>query len=449
MSILATGPPPMLNKSNRLYQFIYTFLAVVFINPTASAADLADYVQQKDESYKYEVLDTARIGACDAHVLKLTSQTWRGIDWWHYVSILIPDNAKKTDKAVLFIGGGSQQSNPPGAESNNAKMLAGLAYQAGCPLAILNQVPNQPLINNLYEDNLIAFTYHKYLLGGNDNWPLLQPMVKSAVRAMDCTQQYLREKHEQEINGFIVSGASKRGWTTFLTAAVDKRVKAIAPMVIYVLNMQEQMSHQLKSYGAFSNQIKPYLKYNIPQRMETPRGQELLKLVDPYAYRKMLTMPKLVVLGTNDAYWTVDSSSLYFPDLPNPKHLYYVPNRGHGLGTSIVPTVAAFFKTSINGNQFDRFVWERDEATLRAKWDGDAIVRLWQATSENRDFRGSKFSSRVLEGKDNVEFDMDEPESGFRVYAIEVIRKTKEGLPYSSFSEMHVIPDKYPFPDKK
>lgn len=429
--------------------FYYYILAVLSFATTVSAADLAEYVQKTDESYKYEVLNKARIGPCDAQVIKLTSQTWRGIDWWHYLSILTPDNAKQTDKAVLFISGGSQQSKPPGADSNNAKLLAGLAYQAGCPIAILNQVPNQPLINNLYEDNLIAFTYHKYLLGGEDNWPLLQPMVKSAVRAMDCTQQYLKESHQHTINGFIVSGASKRGWTTFLTAAVDKRVIAIAPMVIDVLNMQEQMKHQLKSYGAFSNQIRPYLKYNIPQRMETPRGQELLKLVDPYSYRKVLTMPKLILLGTNDAYWNVDSSSLYFPGLPNPKHLLYIPNRGHGLGPSIAPTLAAFFKTTLEGNKLDRYAWERDNTTLRAKWDGDATVRLWQANSENRDFRKSTFSSSVLTGDGAIELEMEQPESGFRVYSLELIRKTKEGLPYSTFSEMHVIPDEYPFPDKE
>lgn len=39
------------------------------------------------------------------------------------------------------------------------------------------------------------------------------------------------------IEEFYVGGESKRGWTTWLTAAVDRRVKAAIPVVMDLMGM--------------------------------------------------------------------------------------------------------------------------------------------------------------------------------------------------------------------
>src|SRR5215212_3662046 len=179
---------------------------------------------------------------------------------------------------------------------------------------------------------------------GDDTWPALLPMVKSAVRAMDSVQAYAQKEHQQKIEKFVVAGASKRGWTTWLTGAVDPRVAAIAPMVIDMLNMKAQTQWAQKVYGKQSEQIRDYTELNLVEQMDHPRMVQLRTFVDPYSYRARYNIPKLLLLGTNDTYWTVDSLPHYWNDLPVPKLVFQTPNAGHYLngGMQATETLAAF-----------------------------------------------------------------------------------------------------------
>ena len=51
-------------------------------------------------------------------------------------------------------------------------------------------------------------------------------MVKATVRAMDTVAAFAAEFEKlPDIKRFGVSGASKRGWSAWLTAAADRRIE--------------------------------------------------------------------------------------------------------------------------------------------------------------------------------------------------------------------------------
>ena len=65
------------------------------------------------------------------------------------------------------------------------------------------------------------------------------PMVKASLRAMDMTTEFVKDQYGKSLIKWGVSGGSKRGWTAWLTAAVDpERVKLIVPVVCDFLNFR-------------------------------------------------------------------------------------------------------------------------------------------------------------------------------------------------------------------
>jgi PhoPQ-activated pathogenicity-related protein len=278
-----------------------------------------------------------------------------------------------------------------------------IAERVKAPVAFLFGVPNQPLFDGKKEDGLIAETFVRYLDTKDATWPLLFPMVKSVVRAMDALQQFARKEWGFEVKSFVVTGASKRGWTAWLTGATgDKRVKAIAPIVIDTLNLPAQMRNQVAAFGKPSEMIRDYTARKLVPIPETGAGEKLWKMVDPWSYRDRLTMPKLIINGANDPYWPVDALNSYWDDLKGDKWVLYVPNAGHDLRQRgadgekellpmrAVDTLSAFARCMI----FDKPMPQVD-VTYKVE-DGRLWVEpqpyrksqhLWTAQADTRDFR--------------------------------------------------------------
>ncbi|GAB6167042.1 PhoPQ-activated pathogenicity-related family protein [Thermostilla marina] len=434
----------------RLVTMGFVVMCIFVLGASVSLAGaLEDYVRRPDDSFAWKHVASIEHHECRVHALRLTSQTWRGIEWKHWLYLIVPPNRTVNDGAVLFITGGSSKDTDPLTGAKDVDRFVPIAKGVGVPVAILRQVPNQPLFDGLYEDDIISLTFANYLRDGDTDWPLLLPMVKSAVAAMDAVQACAQAKENATIERFLVTGASKRGWTTWLTAAVDDRVCGIAPMVIDVLNMPAQMKRQLASYGEYSRQIMPYTKRGIQDAMQTAAGERLTAIVDPFTYRDRYTMPKLVLLGTNDPYWTVDAAWEYFPSVPGPKVLFYLPNAGHGLGGGIVPTFTAFVDAVFSGKTLPEVTTrlEDDNRRLIVEWTGERPTGavLWSAESDTRDFRESRWNATnvpIENGRCVVV--LETPRKGYRAAFVELRFEGRTGS-YALSSLMSVVPAAFPY----
>ncbi|NLU42809.1 MAG: phenylacetic acid degradation protein [Firmicutes bacterium] len=374
------------------------------------------YISADDPAYTFEVVgEPVSQGFFSTITLNLVSQRWQGNLWSHNVTIYVPLFCRKSGPVTILVNGGARPSK-------DLQGLSAIAIATQLPIAILGSVPNQPLYG-LREDALIAHTFAKYLETGDETWPLLLPMTKSVVACMDALESYFSSEGRFTPRGFIITGASKRGWTSWLSAAADPRVAGIMPMVYDNLNLKAQMDNQLATWGEYSPQIHDYTDLSIQAELESEEGFELAQIVDPYAYLDRLQVPKLIVIGSNDPYWPLGSINLYFDELPGENYVLIMPNTGHSEGdvNRLFPAVMAFQRDIAGVHELPSLSWDfyvdhnRKVARVTVYAPETATVQLWQATSESADFRQSNWtrSSGVTSGP-VAEFEMLLPDRGMK-----------------------------------
>jgi PhoPQ-activated pathogenicity-related protein len=436
--------------------------------PLAAASQetaLDRYVHAPDSSYKYELVNTISGEGYKAFVIELTSQTWkppieadRSV-WKHWLTIVRPEQVNYST-GFLYITGGSNKDKAP--EKIDA-LISDLALTTHSVVAELRMVPNQPLTfpdgtkPDMVEDQFIAYTWDKFLRTGNEMWPARLPMTKSAVKAMDAVTSFMKSDAGGNVNveTFMVAGGSKRGWTTWTTAAVDKRVVAIAPMVIDLLNNAKSFEHHYRAYGFYSPAVKDYENLGIMKWTGTPQFDALMKIEEPYEYRDRLTMPKYIVNAGGDQYFLPDSSRFYFDDLKGEKYLRYVPNTDHSLRNSDARQgLIAYYDAFLRKQERPNFFWKfEDDGSIKVTTTTKpSEVKLWQANNpEHRDFRlvsiGPAYKSTTLEEqKDGIYIGkVPKPEKGWTAYFVELAFPSGGKYPMKFTTAVRVNPDTLPF----
>ncbi len=428
---------------------------------------LEAYVKGENRTFDYELVHQLSDKNYDYYVLRVETLNWLSAElvdesqWWHWVSLVIPKD-NKPETSIVFIGGGSQTTQMP--ENPNRQAME-LAITTKAPTLYIHNIPFQPLNfsgddqRNRTEDAIIAFGWRKFLESGakeeNAEWLARLPMTKAVMSVVDAVDEFTRQHHDFPVNRYLLAGASKRGWTTWTTAAMDKRVVGMAPIVIDALNVVPSFQHHWRSYGEWSPAIKDYEEEGIMNWMGTQEYDKLLEISDPINYQSHVAhLPKLLINASGDEFFLPDSWKFYWDQVEGEKHLLYVPNTGHSLKDSDAPlALAGFFKRLVDNEKLPEYSWDITDTHINIEVDpdnGPVQVKLWEATNPtDRDFRiyvlGPKWNETTISLTEDglYEIPIKAPDQGWKAHFVEL---TYPGnAPIKVSTGIKVLPETYPF----
>ena len=435
-------------------------------NTAPSQSPLEAYMDIVDDAFEYELKDSIKGEGYTAFVIKMVSQRWlttkevKDPTWWHWLTIVVPDEVI-SDKGLLFIGGGSRTSNSP-EEADQIQVQAALLSKT--ITANLHNVPNQKLefVGDDYgprgEDELIAFGWRKFMEGGAKDedaiWLARLPMTKAAVRAMDVMSEF-SHSIGHNVKEFVVAGGSKRGWTTWTTAAVDDRVVAIAPIVIDMLNVVPSFQHHWQVYGFWAPAVGDYVEEGIMDWQGSEEYDRLISITEPYSYLDQLDMPKLMLNATGDQFFIPDSWQFYWDDLKGEKNIRYVPNTDHSMRESdVLESLISFYQSVVLDVPRPEFDWRVENGTIRIQTPNGkapASIKLWKANNpKDRDFRletiGKAWEAEeiAINPEGLYQLKIDEPAAGFSAFFAELTYPGAAGVPLKLTTGVVVTPDNYP-----
>ncbi|EBW9756545.1 PhoPQ-regulated protein, partial [Salmonella enterica subsp. enterica serovar Infantis] len=337
------------------------YMAMLFISPAGLALSAGENNKNIDLTHvisdyrisltslplDYSLLEKKQRPGVMLQRFNLNSQTWspQGVvspeRWQNGVDIYIPDSAREKNALVVINNGSNNNgSGTPVAPTNfNEEELSRIAIATRTVVISVSNVPNQVLsyqgvTTPLGEDNSVAYSW-KLFIGDTHKYQdasLHIPMAASVSQAFRLAK---KELTQQNINKFIVTGASKRGWAAWLTALSDPDVGAVVPFAMDLLNTQKSLEHMYQSYGKnWPVAFYPYYNQGIDQQVGTDKFARLMRLEDPLTYLNTdmgdrLKIDKYIINASGDDFYVPDNSHFYYGLLPGSKSLRVVPNSTH------------------------------------------------------------------------------------------------------------------------
>ena len=443
----------------------YFMLNFIFLSTEEKYTSMSDYIESTKNEFSYDIQEVIYEEDWTGYHIKMISGEWLDskkvdqVEWWHYVDIIIPKQTTSST-GIMFIDGGEKSDDyfrlDAQSVGNSIKTESVIVNVSNIPFQPLNFLSSKQ--NSFEEDDLIAFAWNKFLKQGakqkDVEWLPRFPMTRAIVRAMDLAQEIILQ-NDIVVKDFVVSGASKRGWTAWTTAAVDSRVKAVVPMVIDMLNLVPSFENHYRSYGEFSPAIQEYVNYNIQDWLGTEEFKVLMSYIEPFSFIDKFTMPKYIINAGSDEFFSTDSWRFYYDKLPGEKIIRYVPNKNHSLdGRYLTEDLVSYFYRVINDIEIPSLRWNLLDNKLIAEldYDGNYDVSVWTAKNDNgRDFRlweeGELWEETSI-GKlaDNkYELNVSSNFKGYIATMIEFTIDPESEFPLIISTGPFVFPEKYPF----
>ncbi|MEI9647983.1 PhoPQ-activated protein PqaA family protein [Escherichia coli] len=463
------------------------YMAMLFISPAGLALSAGENNKNIDLTHvisdyrisltslplDYSLLEKKQRPGVMLQRFNLNSQTWspQGVvspeRWQNGVDIYIPDSAREKNALVVINNGSNNNgSGTPVAPTNfNEEELSRIAIATRTVVISVSNVPNQVLsyqgvTTPLGEDNSVAYSW-KLFIGDTHKYQdasLHIPMAASVSQAFRLAK---KELTQQNINKFIVTGASKRGWAAWLTALSDPDVGAVVPFAMDLLNTQKSLEHMYQSYGKnWPVAFYPYYNQGIDQQVGTDKFARLMRLEDPLTYLNTdmgdrLKIDKYIINASGDDFYVPDNSHFYYGLLPGSKSLRVVPNSTHN---GILSVAEQSLITFVNRFQEKQKLPEITE-NVQSRGDGkkelvvnfsEKPVAILQWTARNpaaRDFRYAcdiKYNSvpvSLATGDNTLSISLTTPDSGWQATYIEAT--FTDG--YVATTQVYIPPDeKYP-----
>ena len=252
----------------------------------------------------------------------------------------------------------------------------------------------------------------------------------------------------------MVCGGSKRGWTTWTTAAVDKRVVAIVPFVIDMLNVEPSFVHHWEAYGFWAPAVGDYVAMKIMDWNDSP---EYKAVEDRGAVRISRPADDAQVHRQRHGRPVLSARlvAVLFQRAAGPKFLRYVPNGDHSLDGTDAPFSLLAYYTAVLNAEAARVHLDGgpDESNDReATKDKPKAVKLWQATNpEARDFRvdtiGKVWKSEQLSEPVRRHVRRQGGEAGKGLHGLPGRADVPQaaGPPLKFTTQVKVVPDVMPF----
>ncbi|EEP8358945.1 PhoPQ-regulated protein [Salmonella enterica subsp. enterica] len=459
------------------------YMAMLFISPAGLALSAGENNKNIDLTHvisdyrisltslplDYSLLEKKQRPGVMLQRFNLNSQTWspQGVvspeRWQNGVDIYIPDSAREKNALVVINNGSNNNgSGTPVAPTNfNEEELSRIAIATRTVVISVSNVPNQVLsyqgvTTPLGEDNSVAYSW-KLFIGDTHKYQdasLHIPMAASVSQAFRLAK---KELTQQNINKFIVTGASKRGWAAWLTALSDPDVGAVVPFAMDLLNTQKSLEHMYQSYGKnWPVAFYPYYNQGINQQIGTDKFARLMRLEDPLTYLNTdmgdrLKIDKYIINASGDDFYVPDNSHFYYGLLPGSKSLRVVPNSTHNGILSVAEQSLITFVNRFQEKQklpeITENVQSRGELVVNFSEKPVAILQWTARNPAARDFRYAcdiKYNSvpvSLATGDNTLSISLTTPDSGWQATYIEAT--FTDG--YVATTQVYITPDeKYP-----